>query len=72
MPLAKRAGSLIAVVDGSTIRIQNEEGWKVLELSTRVTQGLADDIARALLQARDIGYAQAQADIREALGMSRQ
>lgn len=56
------------VVEDFLIQIKTSDGWKIVDTQGSL-ESMARDIAGMIRDARDIGYQQAQEDIRNALGI---
>ena len=54
---------------GHSYRIQTSDGWEICQISKSTDEGIAREIAAAIRFARDLGYAQAQEDMRRQLGL---
>lgn len=49
--------------------ITDSHDWRVTEISVTTPEGIADQIAWAIKEARDIGFEQGRAHVRKALGL---
>ena len=58
------------VAPAGDVMVTNAEGWIVAELRAHSPQHLADEIARAIEDARDAGFQQGLAHVRRALGIT--
>ena len=70
LPTKKSGIELVPhVTENGNIHILTSEGWLVCDIASTTPKGIASDIATIIRLARDIGYQQAQQDIRNALGV---
>lgn len=50
-------------------RVYNNEGYTVCEIRAATPEGIADQIAHAIISARDAGFEMGRAHVRKALGI---
>lgn len=67
--LPPKGSEVECVVEPHCFRVQTEDGWRVCEISRVSYAATASDIARAIISARDAGYDQALANLRNELGI---